>query len=213
VVYCESRGAYVRGALERAGVAGMGRRILCPIIPYSCTIDTMRSLLRILAALALATPSLVAQTSAVQAGAQAAGDAMMAGDYETFVGHTYPALVEQLGGRDSMVSRVKTGIEDVARQGFTFVSVKAHAPTRFDTVGTRIFAQVPTTTRITAPGGHLVVEATMLCISEDTGATWTYIDVGEGIDAGLALLFPDVPDLKQRLQLPARSTPRFEPNE
>jgi hypothetical protein len=172
----------------------------------------IRSLRLSLLLLLVATAGARAQMPPAQAGAQASGDALLAGDFQRFADLVYPPLVAESGGRDSMIARVRNGLAGAAENGMVMTSITTGSPTRYDTLGSRVYAVIPTETIMRVPGGRYVVDATMLGIS-DSGGPWTYVDPGDTPEQSMALLFPEDKELVTRLALAPRSTPRFEKDE
>jgi hypothetical protein len=115
-----------------------------------------------------------------------------------------------LGGRDSMATTLRRELATMTEQGFSFRSFEAMAPRNFDTSGARVFALVPTSLVLGAPGGRLVVEGSMIAVSEDSGVTWTFIDASNNIEQALTMFFPEEKGLIGRLEI-RKVASRFEP--
>jgi hypothetical protein len=142
-------------------------------------------------------PALVAQ-------AQEVNDAFRRRDFARMVDLTYPKVIESAGGRDKMIAALAKGMKDMESEGVSVLSSTAGAPTQIVHVSEWIYAVVPTTLKVKAKDGVFQTESSMIGISADKGAHWTFIDAG-GKDHTQLLGFLPAPSSK--LNLPAEKEP------
>lgn len=142
-------------------------------------------------------PNLVAQ-------AQEVNDAFRRRDFARMIDLTYPKAVEAAGGRDKMVAALAKGMKEMEAEGVVVLSSTAGAPTQIVQVAGSIYAVLPTTLRVKAQDGIFQTESSMIGISVDSGATWTFIDAGGKDQTQLKKMLPDVAD---KLNLPPEKQP------
>jgi len=142
-------------------------------------------------------PSLVAQ-------AQEVNDAFRRRDFGRMVDLTYPKIIEAAGGRDKMIASLAKGMKEMEAEGVSVLSSAAEAPTQIVHVSEWIYAVVPTTLRVKAQTGTFKTESSMIGISSDQGAHWTFIDAGGKDHRQLLNLLPAPADA---LKLPAEKEP------
>ena len=142
-------------------------------------------------------PTLVAQ-------AQEVNDAFRRRDFARMLDLTYPKVIEAAGGRDKMIASLAKGMKEMEAEGVTVLSSTAEAPTQIVHVSGWIYAVVPTTLNVKAQTGIFKTESSMIGISSDRGANWTFIDAG-GKDRKQLLSFLPAP--ADALKLPAEKGP------
>jgi hypothetical protein len=142
-------------------------------------------------------PNLVTQ-------AQEVNDAFRRRDFARMVDLTYPKVIEAAGGRDKMVSALAKGMREMEAEGVVVLSSTAGAPTQIVHASGSIYAVLPTTLKVKAQDGIFQTESSMIGISSDSGATWTFIDAGGKDQNQLKNLLPDA---ASKLSLPAEKQP------
>jgi hypothetical protein len=142
-------------------------------------------------------PNLAAQAKEVN-------DAFGRKDFARVVDLTYPKLVENLGGREKMLSEVASQLKEMEAEGVTIISSTAGAPTQIVQANGSVYAVVPTILKVKARDGMFQTEGSMIAISPDNGQHWTFIDAG-GKDR--SLLKSLIPDAADKLNLPAEKKP------
>ena len=142
-------------------------------------------------------PSLVGQ-------AQEVNDAFRRRDFGRMVDLTYPKVIEAAGGRDKMIVALAKGMKEMETEGVSVLSSTAEAPTQIVHVSEWIYAVVPTTLKVKAQTGTFKTESSMIGISPDRGANWTFIDAG-GKDHKQLLSMLPAP--AESLKLPAEKEP------
>jgi hypothetical protein len=136
--------------------------------------------------------------------AQEVNDAFRRRDFGRMVDLTYPKVIESAGGRDKMIAALAGGIKEMESEGVSVLSSTAGAPTQIVHVSEWIYAVVPTTLKVRAKDGVFQTESSMIGISADKGAHWTFIDAGGKDHAQLKSLLPTPADA---LKLPAEKEP------
>ena len=117
---------------------------------------------------------------------------------------TYAKVIEAAGGRDKMVSALAKGMKEMETEGVVVLSSTAGAPTQIVHVSGSIYAVLPTTLKVKAQDGVFQTESSMVGISPDGGASWTFIDAGGKDQNELKKLLPDAAN---KLNLPPEKQP------
>ena len=126
-------------------------------------------------------PSLTARTKEIT-------DAFTNKDYQKVLEMTYPKVIEVGGGREKMLATMKDEIAKMRAEGVDVLSTTPGAPTQYVHDGGSIYAVVPLTLKIKAQDGTFQAEATLIGISADAGANWTFIDAAGEDDKDLKVL-------------------------
>jgi hypothetical protein len=142
-------------------------------------------------------PSLVAQ-------AQEVNDAFRRRDFGPMVDLTYPKVIEAAGGREKMIAALSKGMKEMEVEGVSVLSSTAAAPTQIVHASKWIYAVVPTTLKVKARDGIFQTESSMIGISSNQGANWTFIDAGGKDHKQLLSMLPAPAD---GLKLPAEKDP------
>jgi hypothetical protein len=142
-------------------------------------------------------PALLAQ-------AQEVNDAFRRRDFARMVDLTYPKVIEGAGGRDKMIAALAKGIKEMETEGVSVLSSTAETPIQIVHVSQWTYAVVPTTLKVKARDGIFKTESSMIGISSDNGAHWTFIDAGGKDHAQLKSYLPAPADA---LKLPADKEP------
>ena len=103
-----------------------------------------------------------------------------------------------------MISALTKGLKEMEAEGVVVLSSTAGAPTQIIQVSGSVYAVVPTTLKVKAQDGVFQTESSMVGISSDGGATWTFIDAGGKDRSQLKSLLPDAAD---KLNLPPEKQP------
>jgi hypothetical protein len=146
----------------------------------------------------------LASYPALLAQAQEVNDALRRRDFARMMDLTYPKVIEAAGGRDKMIASLAKEMKEMESEGVSVLSSTAGAPTQIVHVSEWIYAVVPTTLKVKAKDGIFQTESSMIGISSDQGAHWTFIDAG-GKDHTQLLSFLPAPS--DKLNLPAEKEP------
>jgi len=136
--------------------------------------------------------------------AKEVSDAFARKDYARFADLTYPKVIEMVGGREKMLAELNRQLKEMESEGVVLISSTSGAPTQFLHDSGSIYAVLPMTLKAKAQDGIFQAESTMIGISSDGGATWTFIDAGGKDQSELKKLLPNVAD---RLSLPPEKKP------
>ncbi len=147
-----------------------------------------------------------ARLDAARKGAQAAGDATVQGDYQALADLTHPKILELMGGRDKMIELLTGQMAKFKEEGFLMESLTISGPGGIEKQEANLYAVVPTTLKMTIPGGTLTSNSYLIGVSADDGKTWTYIDGSPGAET-IRGIFPELP---QSLELPEKTPPKIE---
>ena len=131
-------------------------------------------------------------------------DAFARKDYERFVDLTYPKIVEMAGGRDQMLKGIPQQLKEMEAEGVVILSSTSGSPTQFVHDSGSIYAVLPATLKAKAKDGIFESEGSMVGISSDGGANWTFIDASGKDHRELKTILGNVVD---RLNLPPDKRP------
>ena len=131
-------------------------------------------------------------------------DALVNKDYLKVLELTYPKAIEAGGGREKMMATMQDEIKRMETEGVVFLSTTPGSPTNLLHDAGSIYAVVPITSKIKAQAGVYQTESTLIGISSDAGATWTFIDAAGEDEKKLRMLLPNTLD---KLKLPPDKPP------
>lgn len=131
-------------------------------------------------------------------------DAFTNKDYLKVLELTYPKVIETGGGREKMAATMKDQIKGMETEGVVLLVTTPGSPTQFVHDAGSIYAVVPLTLKIKAQEGIFQTEGTLIAISGDAGASWTFIDAAGEDEKKLRMLLPNTLD---KLKLPAEKPP------
>jgi len=103
-----------------------------------------------------------------------------------------------------MLATMQDEIRGMETEGVVLLSTTPGSPTQFVHDAGSIYAVVPITVRIKAQAGTFQTEGTLIGISADSGANWTFIDAAGEDEKKLRMLLPNTLD---KLKLPAEKPP------
>lgn len=148
------------------------------------------------------------QSDRILAAAKKEADALRAGDYDTVISLMYHKALELYGGAAKAKEIVSTGMADMKSRGISFGLIEFGQPQQTIAANGKVFSIVPQTVVLTAPDSKITQKSFLLAISEDSGATWTFLDA-----AGLnpETISQVVPELPSTIKLPQRVPPTKEP--
>ena len=123
---------------------------------------------------------------------------------------THPTLVEGLGGRTKFVQRLESMAADMKAQGFHILQVTFSEPSELVEASGEVYAIVPFTLEMTAPGDIPGTHPSYLIgVSKDRGANWKFID-GSGVAGDREKLRQVLPNFPSSLPLPAKQEPTWQ---
>ena len=145
----------------------------------------------------------------IKSQAQLMGQALISGDYKTFITYTYPKVIEIVGGEKNLVQLLsKSNLI-----GYKLIAISIGSVSNVVVSGSELQAVVSQTivTRVDDGNEHgrLLSTSSLVAISQDGGKNWTFVDTS---DKSLAILKGIIPTLSNELVIPAMSKPVFYPS-
>jgi hypothetical protein len=131
-------------------------------------------------------------------------DALLRKDLDRFLDLTHPKVVELGGGREKMLATMKKELEQTEAEGVTVLSSAIGAPTQIIQDAGSIYAVIPNTLKVKAQAGTFQTESTLIGVSTDNGANWTFVDASGKDDGELKKILPGVAD---KLNVPPAKQP------
>jgi len=157
----------------------------------------MKSIYKTLLVLLLPLNLLAQDTTVVKQQAEMLEQAVINGNYQLVVDHTYPGVIDMMGGKDKMLNATTDAMNGLKTQGISIEKATIGSPGKFYAAGTEIHCLVPETVRLKLSSGHATVQSYILAISADGGKTWSFLDINANSKALIPKLFPNFnPDLK-----------------
>ncbi len=151
-----------------------------------------------------------ADEAALKRGAKAklesARSALIRGDFGAVVDLTHPRVISLMGGRAQMVGLLESGRKKFLDQGYEFRSLRVEEPSDLVVQGDEIYAVVPFSIVLKAPGGQVMAQGFALGVSPDRGRSWSFVNG----DPDSRLLRQVLPDLPERLRFPERRKATYE---
>jgi len=159
----------------------------------------------------LALPQLtIAQnhSSTIKVQAMQMGNAVVRNDFETFVKYMHPNIIAFAGGRQEMKNKMDSAYVAMAKYKVKFKTYLIGNPGEIVRYKNQLQAILPQTTTMQTPMGEVILETTMLVISNDNGKNWWFIDTNVYKADKLKNVLPDI---SPRLVLPPPGKPKLGP--
>ena len=121
-------------------------------------------------------------------------DALLRKDLDRFLDLTHPKVVELGGGREKMRATMKTQLEQTEAEGVVVLASSIGSPTQVLHDAGSIYAVKPNILKVKAQSGTFQTESTLIGISADSGANWTFVDASGKDDGELKKVLPSVAD-------------------
>lgn len=131
-------------------------------------------------------------------------DALLRKDLDRFLDLIHPKVVEMGGGREKMRATLKTQLEQTEAEGVKVLASSIGSPTQVIHDSGSIYAVMPNTLKVKAQAGTFQTESTLIGISTDSGANWTFVDASGKDDGELKKVLPAVAD---KLKVPPAKQP------
>ena len=142
----------------------------------------------------------------VKAKVEEINNALIKEDFAKIVDLTYPKVTELIGGREKMISVLKSGVQGMRANKFEFRSAKVKEPSDPVEAGSDLYIVVPFLLEMKAPGGKLLQDTFVIGVSSDRGKTWTFVNG----DLEIKIVKQVLPNLPEQLKLPKKQKPVFE---
>ena len=156
--------------------------------------------------LAACAPAVSETEQRLRADAEWMCQAVVKGDATAIVEHTYPGLLEKIGGADAMKQIVIEGQTDLRQRGLSVVAQEITAISEPVEAGEELHAVVRTKRTVKGPTGRQIQESYVIAVSLDGGETWTFVDGQKLTPAHVIALFPQ---FNTDLVLPGPKEPVF----
>lgn len=135
--------------------------------------------------------------------------ATFSGDTKTVLDFSYPGLIKLSGGREAMEKMITERITELKGRGVMKFDGWVNSPGPFYTAGNQIHILFPETVVMRMINGRYITHSYLLAISEDSGKSWSFMDVGNMPANVLQRLLPNFnPDL----HIPSPTQPTFFPD-
>jgi hypothetical protein len=131
-------------------------------------------------------------------------DALLRKDLDRFLDLTHPKVLQLGGGRENMRATMKKELEQTEAEGVVVLSSSIGTPTQVIHDSGSIYAVMPNTLKVKAQAGTFQTESTLIGVSADNGANWTFVDASGKDDGELKKVLPDVAD---KLSVPPAKQP------
>lgn len=124
-------------------------------------------------------------------------------DYKYYVEHSYPELVQKMGGKRKMLSQLSNIMQALRTNGTIIENATIGRPGKFYKAGTEIHCLVPEiinsiNNRVLGGPAHYNFKINLLAISNDGGENWSFI----AIDKIIADIIPDLlPNFNKDLKI------------
>jgi hypothetical protein len=132
------------------------------------------------------------------------GQALVSGDYGTFVHYIYPKIVQLQGGSDKIQTIMQQTIQQMTTQGVTFQKVSLDEPTPVVKGGAVLQSTIKQHTEFKMPQGRTVATSTLICLSADNGLNWTFVDTN---NKNLGQIRQLIPNLNSAIVIPPQQAP------
>ena len=168
---------------------------------------TFFSLFLICSALFSQTPSAdpISQLNAIKDGTSMA-KLLLKRNYKGFTAFTYAPIIKMAGGLDKMASYMEQSFKGMEGEGFTIANVIVEKCSKIIHTQTQLQCTLSEVIELKHSDGKLIQKSTLIGISNDKGATWTFIDThGET----LKKLQETIKELSNELVIPKQEEPEI----
>ena len=130
------------------------------------------------------------RAAAVKEQATKMGQALVKGDYATFIHYTYPGLVKMAGGADQLTAQLGQLMKEMRTRGMLFKGISVGGVSKIVANAGVLQCTVPQYTEIQMQGEKMKATSTLIGVSEDGGRSWTFIDTSTHDKATIRKLMP-----------------------
>ncbi len=132
--------------------------------------------------------------------------ALLSEQYETFTSYTYPRLVELSGGSEAFIKNLKSSVDKMKAEGFSFKTFSIGSVGQSIKAGNEIHVIVAQHIVMLVPGGTLAADSHLIAILKDGKSNWTFIDANNLNAEKIALVLPN---FNRELKIPEKQQPVF----
>lgn len=147
------------------------------------------------------------EATRVQRDVTTINDALFAGDTDTLLRYTFPAIVQKMGGEEKFRKAYAQVAASQKRMGITRESLTFPQPPEFiEGKDGRLFAVIPNEVIVTGGGSRAAMTGFQVGVKEAGAADWKYVPGQFVTEDTLPALLPDFP---AQHPLPPRSSKRL----
>jgi hypothetical protein len=136
--------------------------------------------------------------------------AVLAKDVDKLIQYMPPKLVEQAGGKQKMMQARDTANKYMGQFGASIKKVTIGNPGKIVSYKNELQTTVPQTTEVKFMASTIVMESTLIALSNDKGKHWYFVDTSiyhaDKVKSSL-------PDLSPELVIPPMKAPKIIPDE
>jgi hypothetical protein len=169
----------------------------------------------VLALFTISSFTLTAQTTAADTTGAAAAlnrdaqkmmDLFLNKDYPAYVNFIHPKIIKLAGGKDKLITAVKTSLDGMDGQGLTIQSVSLGAPAAIIVTKTDLQSVVTELLELKMQGGKVVATSYLIATSTNKGKNWVFSDTSGKTLKEMKTIFPTLSD---KLVIPAKTKPVY----
>jgi hypothetical protein len=117
-------------------------------------------------------------------------------DYMALADYTFPAIVDMMGGKEALITASKEGINQMKDAGYVILDFYFKNPSRYYEKNNTTQCTLTQFLVMNTPNGKIQTESTLLAVSYDKGANWTFLDASSKPKEFITRVFPDFhPDI------------------
>jgi len=131
-------------------------------------------------------------------------DAFISKDYKTFVSYNYRPMVQATGGPSKTAANISKAVDDLKTKGMEFSKITTDEPSKIIKNGSEYQATVTQHSALKLVQGRLEITSTLIAISADNGANWTFVDTA---NKDLTKLRRAMPNLSPSIVIPPSQPP------
>ena len=163
--------------------------------------------LMLLAVIAFAGVAEAAQhEAAIRAAAEKAAAAIVDERTEAIADSTYPGLAAVMGGRVALINSLHESSAELKKRGLSVTAMEIRSISPTVVAGRQLHSIVRIKRTMDAPNGIQLQDTFLIAVSEDAGASWSFVEGRQLSPEQLNVLFPD---FNPELKFPATAKPVF----
>lgn len=148
-------------------------------------------------------------TDVIRSQAEIMRQALIDGDYKTFIKYNYPKVIELMGGEKNLIQI----LEKSNTSGYKLIAVSLGDVSDVVSSGSQLQAVISQIVVVRVDDGNkhgrLLTKSSLVAISDDKGKNWTFVDTsGKNLD----IIKSIIPSLSSKLVIPQMSQPVFYPS-
>ena len=132
--------------------------------------------------------------------------AMLRKDFDGFIKHIHPKLIELGGGKEKMRPYMDTLSTKMKGFGAEIKRITIGHPYKVIEYKNELQSTLPQTTEVSVLSGSVLIETTLIAISQDGGKNWYFVDTMMYKEKDLKT---SLPDLSPDLVIPPQKPPKI----